>query len=433
VSYDFEEGGVVYRTKFYAWLDLEKRVLELREVLGPRPDLAAAQGLMDHLRDALKPTQAERCTLLQSSLTRAHAPCHHKLFLNCDAWRLDRPEAIREVVSYLTRRSNLDLSPLYGVLSVFSACEIPLLPLWVAIGISSPSLTFYFAPVLERGLDAWAQEDDPRVLVERMLERAVRYLLATRQPDGSWSDGSGPDRPETVTARLAASLTNLREIAPDLRSTGVWLAERFRLGEWRSDRPSMRLSQLALQRLGFPIERPDAAEGPIDGPPELVALDLLAQIDAGRCDKSQVDARLGWFQERERWSGGWSGGVDDLSVTTRVIEALGALADSALPGGPRATEMIGRASYVYSEHPIAGDPASIAAWLKGRLICGHDPAHSSVARAIARLSLLQQPDGRWLSTPFEDSSGRHPYVDPRCLLTTALAAEALGLLRDRTA
>ncbi len=432
VAYDFDERAAIYRTKFYAWVDLEKPLVDLREVLGTGHDLGTAQALMSHLRQRVQPSRNARCTLLQSSLSGHPLRCRHKLFLHCDAWRLNHPDALLEVIKFLSSRTKIDLSPLYGMLSVFGASEIPLLPVWVAVGPgdSAASLTFYFAPMLERAVAATSVTSAG---VERMCRRGVDYLLARRGRDGSWSDGDRGCPPEILTPRIAVALSGRRQSPKDLRATRRWLAHRSSDATViRHAREAALQSQLALHRLGFETATTKVVRGTSESP-ELAGLELLLSVETGPARKPRVDRILGALRRRERWSGGWSGGMDDLTVTTRVVEGLAAVADSAAPGRALAAQMLKRAAYVYSERPVPSEPAQIALWLKGRTLCGRDPAHPSVARALAHLSLLQQRDGRWLATPFETSSGEHADLDASGLATTALVVEALDMLLDRTA
>ena len=428
VAYDFDETAEIYRTKLYAWLDLEKPLINLKDVFGPRHDMKCAQALMHHVRRAIRPSRDSRCTLLQSSLTGNPLRCRHKVFLNCEAWSLNSPKALLTVLQFLSSRTRIDLSSLQAVLSAFGACEVPLLPVWVAVGPgdSIPSITFYFAPILERAV---AEESDVGASLERMLNRATRYVFGCRDRDGSWTDEGKQGPSEMLTPRVALALSRCPRVVRRSQATGRWLANRVGDAPAKGRHELTLRSLLALHRLGFTKH---AAEEPRSEAewPEITALELLLGVETGQWSASRVDEALNYLLRRENWSGGWSGRMDDLTVTTQVVEALAGVVDSPFAGRTLAAQMLGRAAYVYWERPIPSEPALIASWLKGRVLCGADPSYPSVVRAIAHLVRLQQPDGRWLATPFETSSGDRAYLDPSCVATTALVIEALDMLRD---
>jgi len=214
-------------------------------------------------------------------------------------------------------------------------------------------------------------------------------------------------------------------------STGSWLRDRYGQDGFKSDPESGLQARVSLARLGSFEPRNLAEPHSESSSPESAALELLLRAETNSVNDSRVGQLLEDLRRNERWIGGWSGRSDALFVTTRVVEALAAISTSAPGSWPLAIEMRDRAAYTYSEHPVPNEPACIAAWLKGSVLCEQDLSHASFARAIARLSALQEPDGRWLATPFEETSGRRAYMDPRCLVTTALVAEALAVLRDR--
>jgi len=233
-----------------------------------------------------------------------------------------------------------------------------------------------------------------------------------------------------TTARVAAALTDVPEAVDHLQQTGRWLTERLlEDGPLRADPEAGPLSVLVLQRLGLTV--PAGAARVLlgsEGPPERIALVLQARLGARRCTPAQGDAFLQKLLEQERWTGGWSGASDDLLVTARVVEALGAaMPQQDWPGRAVAVGMAQRAAWCFSERAIPAEPSTMAIWLMGWLLAGHDPSRPSVRRAVARLLELQRPDGRWLATPLRRTS--RIYLDPRCLTTSAFAVEALARLR----
>lgn len=430
ISYDFDETGMIRRTKFYAWLDLVSPLNRLSEHLGNQSDLTFIQDLMDHIRATLGPNRSSRSTILQSGLSGQPMVCAQKIFLHGPAWRLSDPKGQLELVKYLSTHSHANISHLYALLSVFETYSIPLLPVWVAIGVRSetPTLTFYFAPILDHVLS-----DLPsRETAERMLARAVEYLFACRSADGVWSDGAGGDPDYLVTARVAASLARVQGSQGKLHSTGTWLLEKLSGQDPQRVSEATAFSMLALSRLA--VATPESAQRleQNEGVPELVALNLLAALEAGIWSEPQIEMALERLTKCERWTGGWSGTADDLYVTVRAIEALRQTGELVPSRREQAEGMINRASFRFSDHPVSREPAEVGLWLKGLLLSGQNLIDASVTRALTFLSDCQQPEGQWLATPFQTTNGARAYLDPRCLFTTAIVVEALALLLDHT-
>jgi hypothetical protein len=434
ISYDFNETGVIRRTKFYSWLDLTSPLDRLAEQLGDQPDLIFVQQLMDHFRATLGPNRTNKSIILQSSLSGKPIVCRQKIFLHAPGWRLDGPEGQLELVKYLSNHSGVDLSQLFALFSVFEVHSIPLLPVWLAVGKGdpAPALTFYFAPILDPLL---AAPLDPRETAERMLSRAVEYLFASRLTDGVWSDGTNGDPDDVVTARVAACLARVPGAMEALDPTAGWLAARLR--SENQDRSQVSeataFSMLALSRLAFPA--PELAQ-PLEqeeGPPETLALNLLATLEAGLWSERQVETVLNRLAHVELWIGGWSGIADELYVTVQVVEALNRAIQIVPDSQGVAVDMMIRASYRFSDHPIPAEAAKVGLWLKGWLLSRQDPNDSSVVRALSFLHESQQSEGQWLATPFQTTTGERAYLDPRCLFTTAIVVESLAMLLDRTA
>jgi hypothetical protein len=434
ISYDFDKTGAIGRTKFYSWLDLISPLDRLSEALGNQPDFIFVQQLMDHLRATLGPRRTNKSIILQSSLSGKPTVCRQKIFLHGPGWRLDGPEGQLELVKYLSNHSGADLSQLFALLSVFEVHSIPLLPVWLAVekGGPVPALTFYFSPVLDPLL---AAPHSPREMAERMLSRAVDYLFASRLTDGVWSDGTNGDPDDVVTARVAACLARVPCATEALHPTAVWLAARLRSENQDQSRVSegKAFSMLALSRLAFPV--PDSAQA-LDqdvGPPESLALNLLAQLEAGLWKECELETVLKRLKQTELWIGGWSGIEDELYVTVRVVEALNRLIQIMPDSQEAAVDMLIRASYRFSDHPVPAEAAKVGLWLKGWLLSSQDPNDPSVKRALSFLHDSQQSEGYWLATPFQTTTGERAYMDPRCLLTTAIVVESLAMLLDRTA
>ena len=430
VSYDFDETGLIRRTKFYAWLDLVSPFNRLREYVGNLSDLTFVQDLMDHLRATLGPNRSTRSTILQSSLSGKPMVCGQKIFLHGPAWQLSGPKGQLELVKYLSTHSRANILHLYALLSVFETYSIPLLPVWLAIGVggATPTFTFYFAPILDHVLSALPS----REVMERMLARAVEYLFACRSADGVWSDGTGGDPDYLVTARVAACLARVQGSREQLHSTGIWLLEKLCGQDPQQVSEATAFSMLALSRLAVAIPESAQRLKQNDGVPESVALDLLAAIETGQWSEVQIEMALERLAKCERWTGGWSGTQDDLHVTVRVIEALRRTGELVPSSREKADGMIDRASYRFSDYPVSREPAEVGLWLKGLLLSGQNLIDASVTRALTFLNDCQQPEGQWLATPFQSTNGERAYLDPRCLFTTAIVIEALALLLDQT-
>lgn len=429
VSYDFDDGGGPYRTKFYGWLDLEKPATRLSDTLGSGHGLEMAQALMNYLIQFTGPQWGTRSTLLQSNLSGDPLTCGHKIFLNCEAWNLDRPEAILRVVEYLADASAIDLSPLYGVLASFADAEITLLPQWIAIGQGEANapLTFYFTPEVAKSITV----SQPVKSLADLIDPAVRHLLRTRSPDGSWSNDQDGDPSIEATAVVAVSLANIRELREELGLTRRWLVSRLRADPSLSTGRIGLLAQLAVSRLDPSRNEFTEPVACTTGTIELDALELLVRAETRHWSDSRATTVLTRLADDERWIGGWAGDLDHVSVTTRIIEALQS-AQSACDGRlTQASELIARASYLYSEYPVVSEPAAIAAWLKGGLLSNCSIPHASIGRALDHLSAAQHASGYWLSTPVEHSSGKRGNFDQKCLLTTAQVVESLAIAQSR--
>ena len=430
ISYDFDETGLIRRTKFYAWLDLVSPLNRLSEYLGNQSDLTFIQDLMDHLRATLGTNRSSRSTILQSSLSGKPLVCGQKIFLHGPAWQLSSPKGQLELIKYLSTHSRANISHLYALLSVFETYSIPLLPVWVAIGVggAAPTFTFYFAPIIDHVLST----QPSREVIKGMLARALEYLFACQSADGVWSDGPGGDPDYLVTARVAACLARVQGAREKLHSTGIWLSEKLCGQDPQQVSEATAFSMLALSRLA--VATPESAQQlkHNEDLPESVALDLLAALEAGTWSELQIGTALERLAKCERWTGGWSGIADDLQVTVRVIEALRASGELFPSTREKADGMIKRASYRFSDHPVSRESSEVGLWLKGLLLSGQNLIDSSVTRALTFLYDSQQTEGQWLATPFQSTNGARAYLDPRCLFTTAIVVEALALLLDQT-
>jgi hypothetical protein len=433
VAYDYDASRTAYRTKYYAWLDRTGNISNLHDVLGNQPDLVAAQELMDYLRTCIAKTRETRSTLLQSSVSRSN--CSQKIFLNAHAWSFDRPDGFRAVIDHLLHEFTVDLSPLLAVLDIFSKRGIPLLPLWLAVGgpLSAPSITFYFEPIMDRALSSGVGTGESLAGVEQALHNGLRYLLECQLPDGGWPALPNGAADEAMTAQVALSAAHAPQAHEALQPTARWLSARSTkpAPQGCPERASASLLVLALLRLGFPVTHSSENGLWTGGPPEYIAAAMLAGLETNNWSERQVEEALNSLHRSERWSGGWSGVADDLYVTVRVAEALALVVRSGLTQRTCALEMKARTAYYFIERPVAAEPAKVALWLKGWLLCENDLRHASVDRAIAFLDKSQESNGKWLPTPFQKADGSSAHFDPLGFVTTAMVVETLALLLGR--
>lgn len=428
VSFDFSDTGKHYRTKSYGWLTFEESEQRLTLLAAEQPALAAAEAFVNQLRQMSRADGAMRPILFQSSLSGRPSRCRHKMLLNASDWGFDDREVFKEVVAYFLKRS-ARLDPLYTLLSVFEVGEVPLLPTWIGIGGGRdvPSLSFYFLPVFDAGVAASSRSQEDNV--DRMLLQGLRYLFAVRSPDGSWRDGEGGSSGFVLTARLARALSLVSEARDTLGSTADWLARQPGAREGEAEQlEAASHARIALQRLDRSVQSSHVDDAPV-GLPEITALQLLAGVESGTWSDDAIGDSVASLSQSERWRGGWSGAADDLLVTVRVVDALTAVAASASSSSANAAELLRRSKYCFSESPMRAEGNRIGLWLKGWLLCGQNPIHPRLTRALAQLAAEQQHDGSWRATPFQPSSGERPYLDPRSLTTTAIVVEALALLR----
>jgi hypothetical protein len=504
VSYDFGDGRIG-RTKFYAWVDCAGRAKRLSEVVGYHPDLANAERVFGYFARAGVEPQAKRALLLQSSFDRAVEKCGQKIFFTSHAWGLDRPENFRDLIVHLSSVFSTSLWELYSALSVFSAHKVQLRPSFVAVGPGEPQpeMTFYFSPVASRfdgarlqaalaptpkANAAKAAPRTPRpaeqsaaqaASVGEMLERAVEYLFSARRADGCWTDFALPqgESDEWVTAHVAAALAAGARLRARLKPSAEWLAGRLRAregwgynGDAAADADATALACLAIRRTlgeppggaadflarfrcasgGYRHEAADACGARGAARPDVTAVVLLAQMEAGLASAEVVAEGTADLISQQREDGGWDSSLweDDLFATCRAVQALDALVgfSTAAGGGlpadlvESARDALGAARYFVEERPTPDEPCALGLWLAAWLGAGGGAAQPSVGRILRHLMARQAADGRWLSAPLRRGApARLPraeagpthtklYLDPRCLITTATVIGGLTAL-----
>jgi hypothetical protein len=426
VSYDFGSNGALRRSKYYAWLDRDRQLHSLESVFGRHGELALPIDAVEDLRKTTGVSPGRNSIMLQSSMASDSQAWRHKIYLACRPWQLESIKGQKAVLELLSRRFGTDLSLLYAVLDAFLQSGIRLMPTWVALGPNSES-TFYFAPLVARELAGNVEDLYTQSKIGLMIKKGIDYLASLRLPDGSWSDDGQADTPYWLTARIALALTELPEGSLFGKAAVDWLSSSAE----KADAISGLLAELAALRMGSRLERrlPTRARKSI----EEHAMELMIGAQQDGADAASLSESFKALERNEIWTGGWTGVHESLLVTTMTVEALLVVAKAHCSYSERAYRMIARARYCYTEVPVRGEPARLAIWLKGWLLCGQDGARSSVVRALGLLAEMQLADGSWPASPYETAIGDSAYYDSKRLLTTAQVIVALSCLREKLA
>jgi len=462
ISHDFV-GSDVVRTKFYWQLDPTDQPT-LSDLAGQHPDLSSAANVFSHFRTSMGVRPKERSIGLQLGFNKKEKMCRQKLFFSCHKWGWHQSKGLLSLIRYLSDTFFLDLEPLYEFLGVFSHYRIQLKPTLVTFGPGGtpPPVTFYFCPVVERGISEMLgkstlvpEEKHPHItskgirsrleLIDEMCARAVDYIL-TKNSDGYWTDFTvnQEQSDEWVTAYITAVLSDSDD--PRLRHyllpSSEWLRNRFRPKKgWgcsktcEVDAESTALALLALHRMGEPLPQgvcdvllqcslPTGGycryTGTQTGQPEITAAVLLAYVETGIAEPDEVrDAvvnLLSQQQKRGEWNAFWWD--DDLFAVSRVLQALNSFVQyatssngdqlpvSLLDSTVRATR---RVRAFISSRAIPSEPIALGLWLKSWAAAHGDVHFPSVDRILCHLYSLQQKDGRWFSVPLRQAAKTNPH------------------------
>lgn len=509
ISYDFVDGEIA-RIKLYWRLSPNEQTKQLYDITGQHPDLAAAGKVFGHFLASRNLRQLESSLLWQLSFDPETKFPRQKIEFSCLSWGWNQPKTFLDLLIYLSNTLSLNLWPLYTMLSIFSEYKIQLAPTDVAIGPgeSHPSVTFYFSPVLEqvpgeiplvgttslpgsiyKKLNAPYTSSPSDMagsqleLIDRMLARAIDYILRARGTDGSWVDFALPQgtSDEWTTAYITATLSNDPALQNHLASSIEWLQERFRPGEgWgynrntSADADSTALSLLALHRMGAtPPEGAREAllrfrlpsggysaytDWTLDheqgmGAAEITSTALLAQAETGLVEADLISNTVQILVSQQRDEGGWNAfwWKDDLFATYIALQALNSFVRLATLDQGRdhlptnvvesAIKAVRDARPSVSAQATPDEAFVLGLWLSSWFAAHGNVYYPSVDRIFWQLRSQQQEDGRWLSVPIRriartkllrpwarSDSGRL-YLDSKCLITTTTVIEGLRVLR----
>ncbi|MER5647487.1 hypothetical protein [Streptosporangium sp. NPDC002524] len=144
IGYDLA-GGELTAWKTYKWLPASRgRTLAKRA--GTHPDLLPATRLHDLFVTAARPGPADRSLFLQ--LSHDGTTTRQKIFFLCAAWGWDDPAGLAELLGFLRRSYEHDLTPLLRLREAMAAHGTGVRLGLIALGGDArrPSLTFYFWP-----------------------------------------------------------------------------------------------------------------------------------------------------------------------------------------------------------------------------------------------------------------------------------------------
>lgn len=506
ISYDFIDTGEVASTKFYRWLDYNNLKQLFSEASGHHSDLVPASKVFKYFLASSNVPQIERLFPLQFSFDQHMELFRQKIHFLCSIGGWNRPKGLLDLVAYLSNTFSINMWPLYAVLGVFSEYKIPLKPTFVAIGPGElhPSVSFYFCPVLKEAPCATQIEgttSSHRIvhgkinarattsarsrfdLIDKMLKRAIDYILKKRDKDGHWVDFALPQgmSDEWVTAYIVAALSNDSSCYKYLAPSVEWLQKRFRPDEgWGynrttpADADSTALGLLALHRNRATL--PESANYTLlryrlpsggycaytdqdldhehgTGPADITSAVLLTQIETGLFETNIICDALINLISQQREEGGWNSfwWKDDLFAACRTLNALNAFIQFAtlrkatqLPENviQSAISAVKYARPSISAQAIPDEPFILGLWLSAWFASQGVVYYPSVDRILRHLCSLQQDDGRWLSVPIKrvartkllrpwarSDSGKL-YLDPQCLITTITVIEGIKALRQ---
>jgi len=509
ISYDFTSNGEIASNKFYGFLDYNNQKKQFSDVASCHPDLEFAGKVFEKFQAVSFAHKTERSLMIQFSLDPYTEVCRQKIHFPCVPWGWNNSRGLFDLVAYLSNTFNLNLWPLYVVLGIFSEYKIPLKPSWIGIGPGNfnPSVSFYFYPQLEQKPDIriknemYLQNIDHNEtngiatiskkskiplhleLIDEMLNRAIEYIISTKEEDGHWIDFDLPQgkSDEWVTAYIVSILSN--DMCKDSQiRISEWLHKRFRPGKgWsynrktKTDADSTALGFLALHRLGATLpEDPyetllqyrlpsGGYHAYIDwdldiehgiGSAEITSLVLLAHIETGLQNFDIICDTVANLISQQRDEGGWNAfwWKDDLFATYRTILALNAFVQFATSGKETArlpinlvqsaNNALKGARPSISAHAVSNEPFILGLWLSSWFAAQGNVHYPSVDRILYNLYSQQQEDGKWLSSPIKRiaktkllrpwarSDSGCLYLDSQCLITTTTVIEGLKSLRQ---